>query len=94
MPILIVSFSIIGKISAKISTSEAKAYGKAGAVAEEVLGAIRTVFAFEGEKKELARYEENLEPARKGGVKRVFVTGVGVGIMWLVIYASYALAFW
>jgi len=35
---------------------ELAAYAKAGAIAEEVLGAIRTVVAFGGEKKECARY--------------------------------------
>ena len=34
---------------------ELKAYAKAGAVAEEVLGAIRTVYAFGGQKKECDR---------------------------------------
>jgi len=33
------------------------AYAKAGAVAEEVLAAIRTVIAFGGQKKELERFE-------------------------------------
>ena len=34
---------------------ELRAYAKAGAVAEEVLGAIRTVYAFGGQKKECDR---------------------------------------
>ena len=34
---------------------ELDAYAKAGAVAEEVLGAVRTVYAFGGQKKEIAR---------------------------------------
>ena len=33
------------------------AYAKAGAVAEEVLAAIRTVISFGGQKKELERFE-------------------------------------
>lgn len=36
---------------------ELLAYAKAGAVAEEVLAAIRTVIAFGGQKKELERFE-------------------------------------
>jgi ATP-binding cassette subfamily B (MDR/TAP) protein 1 len=36
---------------------ELHAYAKAGAVAEEVLAAIRTVIAFGGQKKELERFE-------------------------------------
>ena len=36
------------------------AYAKAGSVAEEVLSSIRTVAAFGGEKKEIARYGSDL----------------------------------
>ena len=39
----------------KFARKELKAYAKAGAVAEEVLGAIRTVYAFNGQQKELKR---------------------------------------
>ena len=38
------------------TNKELLAYAKAGAVAEEVLAAIRTVIAFGGQKKELARF--------------------------------------
>ena len=40
----------------KLTAKELKAYAKAGAVAEEVLGAIRTVYAFNGQQKECKRY--------------------------------------
>lgn len=40
------------------------------------------------------RYSENLVYAKNAGVKRGLVTGVGMGLMWLIIYASYSLAFW
>ncbi|CAG2103942.1 unnamed protein product [Medioppia subpectinata] len=97
-PVLIISFSIIAKIyfqiQARYSTTEADSYGKAGAVAEEVLGAIRTVYAFDGQQKEILRYDKNLEPAKKSGVRRTLFTGLGLGMMWLCIYCSYGLAFW
>ncbi len=37
------------------TSQEQTAYAKAGAVAEEVLSSIRTVFAFGGQKKEILR---------------------------------------
>jgi ABC-type multidrug transport system fused ATPase/permease subunit len=46
------------QIIVRLSSSESSAYAKAGAVAEEVLGAIRTVIAFGGEEKEVERYEK------------------------------------
>lgn len=42
-------------MAADMTTLELKAYAKAGAVAEEVLGAIRTVVAFGGQEKESVR---------------------------------------
>lgn len=41
---------------ARMTGRELKAYAKAGAIADEVLSAIRTVVAFGGEDKETERY--------------------------------------
>jgi ATP-binding cassette subfamily B (MDR/TAP) protein 1 len=41
----------------KLTTGEQAAYAGAGAIAEEVLSAIRTVAAFGGEKREVERLE-------------------------------------
>ena len=46
------------------------ASGKAGAIAEEVLAAVRTVYAFSGQRKEIERYEEHLSEARKINIKK------------------------
>lgn len=39
-----------------MTSKELEAYAKAGAVAEEVFGAVRTVVAFGGQEKEAQRY--------------------------------------
>ena len=49
--------SFYWKVVAKYTAQEIKAYSKASAVAQEVLGAIRTVTAFGGQKKEEKRFE-------------------------------------
>ncbi|GFS95723.1 ATP-dependent translocase ABCB1 [Nephila pilipes] len=54
-PVLTIAMAILSKIQASVSRQEMEAYGKAGAVAEEVLSSIRTVFAFGGERKEIQR---------------------------------------
>ena len=69
-------------------------YSKAGALAEEVLSSVRTVVAFGGEKKEVDRYEQTLVFSRKANIMRSLLTGLGGGVMWFIIYAAYALAFW
>lgn len=42
----------------KFTSKELSAYAKAGAIAEEVLSSIRTVVAFGGQQKEIARFVE------------------------------------
>ena len=54
-PLLIVSGSFLSRITIAFSSRELREYGTAGAVAEEVISSIRTVFAFGGEKRESER---------------------------------------
>ena len=82
------------KLAGMLTTNELKSYAKAGAVAEEVFTAIRTVFAFNGAQKEHARYESKLNDARKFGIKKSIFNGLMTGFLWLVINSAYALGFW
>ncbi|EPQ13907.1 Multidrug resistance protein 3 [Myotis brandtii] len=93
-PILGLSAAVWAKILSAFSDKELAAYAKAGAVAEEALGAIRTVIAFGGQNKELERYQKHLEVAKKIGIKKAISANISMGIAFLLIYASYALAFW
>ena len=54
-PLLIITGGAIAKATAAFTSRELKEYASAGAVAEEVLSSIRTVFAFGGEKNETNR---------------------------------------
>lgn len=93
-PVLGLSAGIWAKILSSFTDKELQAYAKAGAVAEEVLAAIRTVIAFGGQKKELERYNNNLEEAKRLGIKKAITSNISIGAAFLLIYASYALAFW
>ncbi|XP_010631188.1 ATP-dependent translocase ABCB1 isoform X4 [Fukomys damarensis] len=93
-PVLGLLAAVCAKILSTFTNKELLAYAKAGAVAEEVLAAIRTVIAFGGQKKELERYNKNLEEAKRIGIKKAVTANVSVGANFLVIYASYALSFW
>uniref|UniRef100_A0A8C1QMY0 ABC-type xenobiotic transporter n=1 Tax=Cyprinus carpio TaxID=7962 RepID=A0A8C1QMY0_CYPCA len=74
--------------------SKLTAYAKAGAVAEEILVAIRTVVAFNGQKKAVEKYEKNLIEAKNFGVKKAITTNVSMGLTQFIIFGTYALAFW
>ncbi|XP_027395693.1 multidrug resistance protein 1 isoform X1 [Bos indicus x Bos taurus] len=93
-PVLGLSAAVWAKIVSSFTDKELLAYAKAGAVAEEVLAAIRTVTAFGGQKKELERYNKNLEEAKRIGIKKAITANISMGAAFLLIYASYALAFW
>lgn len=40
------------------------------------------------------RYNKNLEEAKNVGIKKAITGGISIGIAYLLVYASYALAFW
>uniref|UniRef100_A0A3B3S4D3 ABC-type xenobiotic transporter n=1 Tax=Paramormyrops kingsleyae TaxID=1676925 RepID=A0A3B3S4D3_9TELE len=89
-PLLAGSAAIIASLTSK----ELSAYAKAGAVAEEILVAIRTVVAFNGQKKAVEKYESNLEEAKNFGVKKAITTNAAMGLTQFIIFGTYALAFW
>ncbi|XP_035989740.1 ATP-dependent translocase ABCB1 [Fundulus heteroclitus] len=93
-PALGISAALFSKLLANFTTKEQSAYAKAGAVAEEVLSAIRTVYAFSGQKKEIERYHKNLEDAKSMGIRKAISANIAMGFTFLMIYFSYALAFW
>ncbi len=77
MPLLMIAVAIIAGSQTALTEKEANAYGRAGAIADEVLSSIRTVVAFGGQEKEVERYESKLIYAKKAGLLRGILTGVG-----------------
>ncbi|GFO24715.1 multidrug resistance protein 1 [Plakobranchus ocellatus] len=93
-PLLAGAASLFSYLAASITGRELEAYAKAGAIAEEVFGAIRTVVAFGGQEVEAKRYYGNLDTAQAFGIKKGFTNGASMGFIWLVIFGSEALGFW
>uniref|UniRef100_A0A8C9XAL9 ATP-binding cassette, sub-family B (MDR/TAP), member 4 n=1 Tax=Sander lucioperca TaxID=283035 RepID=A0A8C9XAL9_SANLU len=93
-PALGISAGLFSKVLASFTSKEQAAYAKAGAVAEEVLSNIRTVFAFSGQDREIKRYNRNLEDAKSMGIKKAASANFSMGFTFLMIYLSYALSFW
>lgn len=94
MPVTFIVMGLVAMITAKLAKQEMEEYAKAGSIAEEVFGAIRTVVSFGGQLIESARYAQNLTAARVINIRKGFWSGFGFGILWFFIYSSYALAFW
>uniref|UniRef100_A0A8C3MNR5 ABC-type xenobiotic transporter n=1 Tax=Geospiza parvula TaxID=87175 RepID=A0A8C3MNR5_GEOPR len=93
-PLLAASAAIWSTLLASLTAKELSAYAKAGAVAEEILTAIKTVVAFNGQQKALEKYDANLEMAKRVGMKKSITTNTCLGLSQFFIFGSYALAFW
>ncbi|XP_052275142.1 ATP-dependent translocase ABCB1-like isoform X2 [Dreissena polymorpha] len=93
-PLLIAGASFMGKLMASFSKREQDAYACAGSVAEEVLSCIRTVTSFNGQKQDLHRYKQALIKSKAMGTKKSWITGLGIGFTFFVMFGAYALAFW
>eukprot|EP01113_Clastostelium_recurvatum_P006565 TRINITY_DN1297_c0_g1_i1.p1 TRINITY_DN1297_c0_g1~~TRINITY_DN1297_c0_g1_i1.p1 ORF type:complete len:1417 (-),score=461.68 TRINITY_DN1297_c0_g1_i1:319-4464(-) len=93
-PLLAIAGGFMARMMSELTKKGQDAYAKAGSVAEECLQAIRTVVMFSGEDKETQRYEANLKDARATGIRKGVANGVGLGVVMLIMFSTYALAFW
>lgn len=94
LPVLTITAGILAKIQSTLTAKETEAYASAGSLAEEIIGAIKTVNMFNAQVKEAKQFEASIKPARTAGIKRGLATAIGSGLVWVLTYASYALTFW
>ncbi|KAI6212296.1 ABC transmembrane type-1 domain-containing protein [Aphelenchoides besseyi] len=73
---------------------ELDAYGKAGAVAEEVIHAIRTVLAFNAQMFETQRYANLLNDGCRSGIRKAFFVSLFSGIFQFAMFAKMGVVFW
>lgn len=76
------------------SEQEQKAYGRAGALANEVLSAIRTVFAFQAESRMLKLYTGDLETAYVNGIAKARSVAIGTCFTLATIFSFYGFTLW
>ncbi|KAH7730954.1 bile salt export pump [Aphelenchoides avenae] len=93
-PLLIFAGVFLAKLMSSTSTNETRKYAHAGAIAEEVISSIRTVTSFNAQDIECERYAAALRRARVDGILKSVYIGIGFALTFLVMFASYALAFW
>lgn len=63
-------------------------------MAEQAISSIRTVFSFVAEDNLASKYAELLENSVPFGKRIGFSKGAGMGVIYLVTYSTWALAFW
>ncbi|KAH0849362.1 hypothetical protein HID58_091369 [Brassica napus] len=94
VPLIAVAGGIYAYVSTGLLASVRKSYVKAGEIAEEVIGNVRTVQAFTGEEKAVRSYGEALENTYTYGRKAGLAKGLGLGSMHCVLFLSWALLVW
>jgi ATP-binding cassette subfamily B (MDR/TAP) protein 1 len=94
LPLLAVGGTVMGIAMQEVLMETQGWYGKAAAIVEETFYAMRTVIAFGGESREIAKYKLNINKARWGGVKNNAKMGLGLGYTMGIFFLSYALAFY
>ncbi|KAH6790052.1 hypothetical protein C2S51_005058 [Perilla frutescens var. frutescens] len=82
--------AIYGGLTAK----EEGSYRKAGSISEQAISSIRTVISFAAEEILAGKYADLLDRSVPLGAKLGFAKGAGMGVIYLVTYATWALAFW
>ncbi|XP_062600445.1 ATP-dependent translocase ABCB1-like isoform X1 [Saccostrea cucullata] len=93
-PLIVIAALIQDKLITAASSKGLDSYAKAGAVADEVLGAFRTVVAFGGQDKECDRYNVHLSDAKKTGIRKGLTVGFSMGLIYFIIFSVYGFGFW
>ncbi|XP_050236016.1 ABC transporter B family member 11-like [Mercurialis annua] len=94
IPLLVIAGAISSILISKIATRGQNAYTEAAAVVEQTIGSIRTVASFTGEKRAISVYNGHLQTSYTSGVHEGIAAGVGIGVVFLVLFSSYGLAVW
>ncbi|KAG0334643.1 hypothetical protein BG000_008155, partial [Podila horticola] len=94
VPLMAACGAFMAKYSTESSVEGQGSYAKAGGLAEQAISSIRTVYAFNGQKRELQKFSVNIDSAYKEGVKKAWATGLGMGSFMLIMFLGYSLAFW
>ncbi|KAF0917205.1 hypothetical protein E2562_017110 [Oryza meyeriana var. granulata] len=94
IPPVAVAGAIMSRLMAKLTTHMQAKYSDAGTVVEQTIGAIRTVVAFNGEKKAINTYNMFIKKAYESALQQGVINGLGLGSIISVFFSSYGLAVW
>ncbi|XP_038210088.1 ATP-dependent translocase ABCB1-like [Zerene cesonia] len=93
-PLTFLLVGLTGRIANNLYKKQSLAKSEASAVAEEAISSIRTVYAFNGQQREIERYRKHLVKARNIHIQKECFTGLSMGFLFFCIFSSYALSFY
>ena len=91
IPLIFIGGSMYMWSVQKSTKKNLEAYEKSGGIAEQALGAIKTVVALCGEEQEVARYKKSLDESKSVVVRYGIMGGFFIGVLLFAIMACYAL---
>uniref|UniRef100_A0A0D9YA28 MDR-like ABC transporter n=1 Tax=Oryza glumipatula TaxID=40148 RepID=A0A0D9YA28_9ORYZ len=94
IPPIAVAGAFVSRLMTRISTRMQEKYGDAGNIAEQTIGAIRTVASFNGEKQAINTYNKFIRKAYESTLQEGVVNGLGLGTVMAILFCSYGLAVW
>ncbi|KAF8027185.1 hypothetical protein BT93_E0177 [Corymbia citriodora subsp. variegata] len=94
VPLIALAGGLYAYVATGLIARVRKSYVKAGEIAEEVIGNVRTVHAFAGEERAVRSYRRALINTYKYGRKAGLAKGLGLGSMHCVLFLSWALLVW
>ncbi|CAK9309521.1 unnamed protein product [Citrullus colocynthis] len=94
VPLIALAGGLYAFVTIGLIAKVRKSYVKAGEIAEEILGNVRTVQAFAGEERAVNLYKGALKNTYKYGRKAGLAKGLGLGSMHCVLFLSWALLIW
>ncbi|KAJ2744007.1 hypothetical protein GGI20_003307 [Coemansia sp. BCRC 34301] len=93
LPFIAAAGGYLGVAISKLVTQAQDKTAASGAIADEVLSGIRTVMAFNGQAREIARYDEKVQEAYLFGRKSGFILGGSIGMIQFFIFVMYCVGF-
>ena len=84
-PFMLAAFGLMALSMNKIVGSSLTSYAKSGGLSEEAISSIKTVAAFNGQKKEEERYLKYLGGSKDDSIKWLSLLGVSNGLITLII---------
>ncbi|KAJ2467717.1 hypothetical protein GGI03_001411 [Coemansia sp. RSA 2337] len=93
IPFIAAAGGYLGVAVSKLVTQAQDKTASSGAIADEVLSGIRTVMAFNGQAREIARYDEKIHDAYLFGRKSGFILGGSIGMIQFFIFVMYCVGF-
>ncbi|KAJ6795680.1 ABC transporter B family member 11-like isoform X2 [Iris pallida] len=94
IPFLVIAGAAMSILMTKVAARGQTAYAEAAVVVEQTIGSIRTVASFTGENQFVDKYSKSLMTAYKSSVHEGIATGLGLGIMMLIMFCGYSLGIW